>query len=102
MQYVVVIETGAPIELVEASCRWLPGKVVLGPRALHGPGGIDAAAGLLLQPPWLPDWVVDELPARARGGGGVAAGAQAVPPRDAGGGPETGGRVPTGRASCRG
>ncbi|PWB44184.1 MAG: hypothetical protein C3F10_09510 [Dehalococcoidia bacterium] len=68
VQYVVVIETGAPIELVEASCRWLPGKVVLGPRALHGPGGIDAAAGLLLQPPWLPDWVVDELPARSRGG----------------------------------
>ena len=68
MQYVVVIESGAPIELVEASCRWLPGKVVVGPRALYGPGGVDAAAGLLLQPPWLPDWVVDELPARARGG----------------------------------
>ena len=67
MQYVVVIETGAPIELVEASCRWLPGKVVLGPRALHGAGG-GTAAGLLLQPPWLPDWVVDELPARSRGG----------------------------------
>ncbi len=68
MQYVVVIETGAPMELVEASCRWLPGKVVLGPRALHGPGGPGAEAGLLLRPPWLPDWVVDELPARSRGG----------------------------------
>lgn len=68
MQYVVVIETGAPIELVEASCRWLPGKLVLGPRALHAAGGADAAAGLVIEPPWLPDWVVDELPARSRGG----------------------------------
>lgn len=68
MQYVVVFETGAPPELVEAACRWLPGNLVVGPRPLHGGGGGDAAGGSVMLSPWLPDWVVDELPARTRGG----------------------------------
>ncbi len=68
MQYMVVFETGAPPELVEAACRWLPGKLVAGPRPFHGGSGSDPAAGARIHPPWLPDWVADELPARTRGG----------------------------------